>query len=132
MNNPYEISFDDKSLTRRENYFRIFWLWDKITGGRGYKEEKIEWENVKEIYVYKRDAYVIDVIAMAFRMADENAFEINENMAGWQTLIDELPILFSGVMPFHEWFVEVAFPAFDMNLIQIYKRESSSSKVNSF
>lgn len=124
MTDLFEISFDEKGITRKENFHRIFWLWNKITGGKGYREEKIEWQNVKEIYVYKQDAYIVDRITMAFRMEDEKAFEINEQMAGWQLLIDNLPKIFPDPKSFHEWFMEVAFPAFEFNLIKIYQQEN--------
>ncbi|CAN5118334.1 hypothetical protein BH20ACI1_BH20ACI1_26870 [soil metagenome] len=124
MKDLFEISFDEKGITRKENFYRIFWLWNKITSGKGYREEKIEWQNIKEIYVYKRDAYIVDIIAMAFRMEDEKVFETNEQMAGWQLLIDNLPKIFPESKPFHEWFMEVAFPAFEFNLIKIYPREN--------
>lgn len=54
---------------------------------------------------------------------DENGLIRKENyFRSWQLLIDELPKLFPGSKPFHEWFMEVAFPAFEMNLLQIYKK----------
>ena len=122
MKHFYEIAFDDSGIERRENLFRIFWLWSRLRGNSGYQTKRIFWTEIEAAYVYKRDAYTIDVICLAFRLKDETSFEVNESMAGWDNLIEKLPEHLSGCLEFHEWFMTVAFPAFETNLTQIYQR----------
>ena len=125
MKNPYEISFDDNNIERRENSFRFFWLWSILTGGSGYKSQTIGWTQIKAAYVYKRDAFTVDLICLAFRLEDDSMFELNESMQGWDYLIENLPEYLPNCKKSSEWFMEVAFPAFEMNLIEIYSTESS-------
>lgn len=91
MNHIFEISFDENGVVRRQNLFRIFWLWDVIRGGSGFTESRVEWRTVKAAYVYKRDAYVFDVISLALRTGDDGVFELDERMSGWQDLTENLP-----------------------------------------
>lgn len=122
MNNLYEIAFDEGGIERRENLFRIFWLWSRLRGNNGYQVERVSWTEIESAYVYKRDAFTVDVICLAFRLKDGSSFELNESMAGWENLVENLPKYLSGCMEFHEWFMTVAFPAFEMNMTQIYPR----------
>jgi len=124
MKNLYEISFDEKGIERRENLYRIFWLWSYLRGNSGYHVERVGWNEIESAYVYKRDAFTLDVICLAFRLKDESGFELNESMAGWENLIENLPKYLSGCIEFHDWFMMVAFPAFEMNLTQIYQKHS--------
>ena len=123
MKETLEISFDEKGVARRENLHRIFWLWDIATGGDGFREQRIEWREIKEVYVYKRDVYIVDLICIMLRANNDDSFELHEQMQGWQNLIENLPEFLPDCPPFHEWFMEVAFPAFEFNLIKIYPRE---------
>lgn len=125
MKNLYEIAFDENKIERRENFYRIFWLWSILTGGSGYEAQTIRWSQIKAAYVYKRDAFTVDLICLAFRLEDDSIFEVNERMQGWDYLIENLPEYLPNCVKFSEWFMEVAFPAFEMNLIQIYPREGS-------
>lgn len=122
MKNLYEIAFDERGIERRENLFRIFWLWSRLRGNSGYKIERVAWTEIESAYVYKRDAFTIDLICLAFRTENGEGFELNESMAGWENLIENLPEHLPGCLKFHEWFMTVAFPAFEMNLTQIYQK----------
>ena len=124
MKETFEITFDEKGISRKENLHRIFWLWDVVKGGDGFKERCVQWQEIKEVYVYKRDAYIVDLICMMLRTAVDDGFELHEQMRGWQLLIEDLPKHLPDCQPFHEWFMDVAFPAFEFNLIKIYPREN--------
>ena len=124
MKELFEISFDEKGITRKENLHRIFWLWDVIKGGDGFKTQSIEWRKIKEIYVYKRDIFIVDLICITLRTANDDGFELHEQIRGWQELVENLPKYLPECDPFHEWFVKVAFPAFEFNLVKIYPTEN--------
>ena len=118
----YEIAFDEEGIERRENLFRIFRLWSVLSGNSGYKIERILWSEIESAYVYKCDAFTSDLICLAFRLKDGSSFEVNESMQGWQNLVDNLPEHLPDCMEFSEWFMTVAFPAFEMNITQIYQQ----------
>lgn len=126
MKETFEIETNEKGITLRENLHRIFWLWDVATGGDGFRERSVEWREIYEVYVYKRDVYIVDLICIMLRTsaADARGFELHEQMQGWQVLVEKLPEYLPECAPFHEWFMEVAFPAFEFNLIKIYPREN--------
>ena len=125
MKETLEIVTDETGVTRRYNLHRIFWLWNVATGGTGYTEQRAEWREIKEIYVYKRDVYIVDLICVMLRTSDDrDSFELHEQMSGWQNFVDNLPEHLPGCRPFHEWFMEVAFPAFEFNLVKIYPPEN--------
>src|SRR3954467_1576256 len=48
------------------------------------------WRDVNRVTAYKRDLYVTDLICLAISTA-ETAIEINEEMQGWQSLMETLP-----------------------------------------
>lgn len=48
--------------------------------------------------------------------------ELDEEMAGWNRLLDALPVLLPGCKPLSEWLFAVAFPAFAPNPTEIYAR----------
>lgn len=121
MNNSFEINFDKEGVELKENLFRIFWLWAVLQGDSGTKTlQKIRWTEIKSVYVFKVDAFTVDVICMDFLLKNDKSFEIDERMQGWENLIENLPTYLPGCKSFHEWFTEVAFPAFETNLTQIY------------
>ena len=122
MKNFYEIAFDENGIERRENLFRIFWLWSILRGNYGYTVESVLWTEIEAAYVYKRDAFITDLICLTLRLRNGSNIEFNESMQGWQYLIDKLPEHLPNCMKFSDWFTEVAFPAFEKNLIEIYKK----------
>lgn len=122
MKNFYEISFDETGIVRRENLFRIFWLWSILKGDSGFKSKKIKWTEIEAAYVYKRDAFTTDLICLAFQMSDGSSVEFNESMAGWQNMIENIPEYLPNCVKFSDWFIQVAFPAFETNLTEIYKK----------
>lgn len=121
MNSRFEIKFDEKEIELKENLFGIFRLWAAVRGDSGTKTlQKTCWTDIKSVYVFKTDAYTVDVICMGFLLNSGESFEINEHTRGWENLIENLPTYLPGCKSFHEWFTEVAFPAFETNLTQIY------------
>jgi hypothetical protein len=85
---------------------------------------EFKWAAVARVVAYKRDLYIHDLICVAFEFADGTAFEIHEEMMGWQDLIDSLPRRLKGCAPFEEWWPKVVSPAFETNETTLFERES--------
>lgn len=83
----------------------------------------IAWQDVVRIEVFKRDLYVVDLICVSLLLRDNKSVEINEEMEGWDSVVDKLPEYLPGCQKFEEWFQMVAFPAFKTNSTVIYQRD---------
>ena len=81
----------------------------------------VSWSDVLKAVTFKRDQYVVDRICLVFELSGDRAIEINEDMLGWQEVVERLPEYLPGTAPFHEWFQEVAFPAFATNARTIFE-----------
>ena len=84
----------------------------------------VAWQDTIQVKVFKRDLYAVDLICLAIFTKDNKAVEINEEMGGWETLIEKLPKYLPGCQRFEEWFSVVAYPAFKPNITTIYQRNS--------
>jgi hypothetical protein len=84
------------------------------------------WSSVRVAIAFKLDLFTVDCICIAFQLDEGTELQINEEMAGWNRLNDALPGLLPGSAPLVDWYVAVAFPAFEANLTRIYEREPSS------
>lgn len=124
MKDQFEISFDKKGLTQKEKLYPIFKVWAFVNGKPTTKVRTIAWENVQEVYVFKRDIFAIDLICLAFRLNNDESLELNEQMKSWKYLVENLPKYLPDCPTFEQWFMDVAFPAFELNLIKIYPREN--------
>jgi hypothetical protein len=63
----------------------------RIRGRKGDSAE-LHWRDVEEIHAFKMDLYTTDLICLAFKKSDTNAYyEINEEMAGYHDLLEVLP-----------------------------------------
>ncbi|MDQ3801973.1 MAG: hypothetical protein M3384_21320 [Acidobacteriota bacterium] len=88
-------------------------------------ESRVDWERIKSIYVFKKDLLTVDLICLAFDLENRASIELNEDMAGWQELAENLPEYLPGCKSFAEWYMDVAFPAFETKLTCIYAKESN-------
>jgi hypothetical protein len=114
---------------RRDTVYTIFHnpnamklSWRSVKNDRG--ELVVAWQDTVGVEAFKRDLYAVDLICMAILLKDNKAVEINEEMAGWESLVEKLPEYLPGCQKFEEWFSAVAFPAFKPNITAIYKRSS--------
>jgi hypothetical protein len=93
----------------------------------GMKEDRGEkvfaWKDVITVEAFKRDLYIVDLICLKFLSEDKTTIEIDEEMDGWQSLIENLHEYLPGCQNFSEWFSAVAFPAFKTNFKVIYRSE---------
>ena len=101
------------------NGMKVSWL--SVENDRG--EIVIAWQDVVRIEVFKRDLYVVDLICVSLLLRDNKSVEINEEMEGWDSVVDKLPEYLPGCKKFEEWFQMVAFPAFKTNSTVIYQRD---------
>lgn len=82
-------------------------------------EEQLSWDSVLEIFVFKRDLFSVDLICIGFRIDNEGVyFEIDEEMKGYKELESFLITRFKDIKK--EWFTDVAFPAFETNLVSLW------------
>jgi len=70
------------------------------------------WSEVEKVTVFKRDRMTVDEICMVLEVSGSPALEVNEEMPGWQELVQGLPTYLPGARLWEEWFEKVAFPAF--------------------
>jgi len=82
----------------------------------------VRWDDVIRVEAFKRDLWAVDQICLAFVEAGNSEVEINEEMDGWLSLVQQLPDYLPGCQKLDEWFRPVAIPAFELNLTVIYER----------
>lgn len=80
------------------------------------------WDGVERITAYKRDEWTVDCICLLFGGKDGTLIELNEDLGNWQDFIEALPTYLPGARKCHDWFREVAFPAFATNPTAVYDR----------
>lgn len=85
-------------------------------------EAEILWDSIESVFVYKQDLEIVDRVATLIKMDGDLDIEINEEMEGWKELVDVLPTYLSNCRDFADWYMDVAFPAFEPKLTMIYKR----------
>ena len=61
----------------------------------GMKNERgqlvFAWQDTVQVKAFKRDLYAVDLICLAILMKNNKAVEINEEMSGWESLVEKLP-----------------------------------------
>jgi hypothetical protein len=97
---------------------RIQWL----TMENEASEASFPWTDVVAALAYKRDCFAVDLMCLTFTLSDDREYEINEEIAGWQLLVDQLPSFLPGSTPYSEWWHKVAVPAFALNFTVIFHR----------
>ena len=113
MPSKYAISFDTEGFAIR------------ATGQALTPSSEMHWSEVQRVTAFKRDCFVVDCICLVIGARDDTAIEINEEMAGWQELVEALPDYLPGCKPWHLWFSNVAFPAFAANPTEVYERQAA-------
>lgn len=106
------------TIFHNANAMKLSWL--SIENERG--EIVVAWQDTVLVKAFKRDLYAVDLICLVFLSKDEKAVELNEEMDGWESLVEKLHEYLPGCQKFEQWFSVVAFPAFKPNITQIYQR----------
>lgn len=78
------------------------------------------WTDIRRATAFKRDMFTVDCICLQLDRADGTIVEINEDMAGWNRLVEALPKQLPGCKSYSEWYSSVAFPPFTANPTEIY------------
>ena len=117
------------SARRQRTVFTIFQnskavrlSWHGRANDRG--EIVVAWADVIKIEAFKRDLLTVDLICLTISLRNNKTLELNEEMEGWELLVNQLPEYLPGCQTFAEWFLVVAFPAFKPNLTVIYSRNA--------
>lgn len=97
-----------------------------VKQGKKEYNASVEWDNIKEIRVFKRDLFATDLICWWFCSDAENeqGIEVNEHMSGYKKLIEEVESRFDIDK---EWF-GVAFPAFAPNMRTVWPKPEKSKE----
>lgn len=104
------------------------WLMlENLTGS-----DHLKWDEIVSVKVFKRDLFNVDCICMAFETTANNWLEIHEDMKGWKELIDILPLYLTGITNKDDWWSQVAFPAFETNEHEIFRRKAQQSPAGDF
>src|SRR3954452_2512725 len=107
----YELLHDADRLS-------VSWLTGKNESGN----RSFQWDDAIVLTAFKRDLYVVDRICLEFELKDREIIEVDEEMKGFDSLVQKLPEYLPGCKSFGEWFEVVAFPAFKLNTTQIFER----------
>ena len=107
----YLVGFDSSGVTQT------------VSSATSVDEVWLEWSQITEICAYRRDCVHLDQIRVAFWSEDLGVgLEITEEDAGYEKLIDELPLRLPGCLGRDQWFERVAIPAFAPNITVLYRR----------
>lgn len=115
----YAIAFDSVGFT--------------VTNLRDAREDSVatQWSAVNRAVAFKRDLGITDCVCLVLMRADAVAVELNEEMAGWNRLVEALPNYLPGCKVDAEWFRVVAFPAFATNETEIFFRGRNAGRTTS-
>jgi hypothetical protein len=108
----YSVSCDETGLTQ--------------TAQRGDSTETVHvaWDDVTNVFAYKRDCFAVDQICIVIGTANHNnRIEVREDDDGYKNLIGQMPIRIQGCPAPDEWWERVALPPFEMQWTKIYTRE---------
>jgi hypothetical protein len=91
----------------------------------------MKWSEVVKVTAFKRDLFAVDLICVFLSKADSSGIETDEDMGGWDEFVKGLPNNLAGCKAWEQWFTEVAFPAFDPKMTEIFNRCSASNHADS-
>jgi len=97
-------------------------LGDQLTVMLGKSKVVVPWSSMRRLMAFKRDLLYYDNICILIEGQDGPLAQIDEDMVGWQTLMEKLPERLPGMRPWQEWWPTVAFPAFESNATVIWER----------
>lgn len=90
---------------------------------QGDRVEQVRWADIDTISVFKRHLYVSDMVCMTIRYGTaQTLVELNEQMDGYDKFVNVLASRLPGTTPWNTWFPAVAFPAFAVNPVCLYRR----------
>ncbi len=96
---------------------------DDVGGFTAAHRVEGEWRDVTNAMAWKRDLLVTDRVCLALWLRDGRCIELHEEMAGWPSLLEQLPAYLPGCRAVTAWWPEVVAPAFAANPTVVYDRE---------
>ena len=99
-----------------------------VSDTRSTDTRQMSWNEITRITAFKRDLLTVDCLCLLIADANGRILELNEEMTGWQELCEALPQHLPDAKPFHQWFMQAAFPAFVVSPTEIYARPDSQSR----
>ena len=84
---------------------------------------RLAWSDVRRATAFKRDLVTTDLACIEFELASQS-FEINEEIPGWQSVVDLLDQYLPGALPYAEWWPEVLKPPFETRKTPIFDRNA--------
>jgi len=84
------------------------------------------WDTVSAVDVYKRDCLIVDCVCLAFETPD-GWYELNEDMTGWDVLLDKLERQLREFPAPSEWWQKVVIPAFTASHLRLWTRTEHTS-----
>jgi hypothetical protein len=95
-----------------------------VQQGESAQTHHLVWEQVANVFAYKRDCFAVDQICIVIGTATPTEWiEVREDDEGYQYLIEQMPIRIVGCPTPNEWWERVVLPPFATQWTQIYPRE---------
>jgi len=101
----------------------------RMEKGKGLLTTTVAWRDITGVTEFKADLGFVDLLCMAI-FTENGEFEINEQMEGWEKLIEELPTYLPGFPHASSWFDRVAQPPFSTNFTRLYPIEEIPLQLN--
>jgi hypothetical protein len=83
---------------------------------------RLKWDQVANVFAYKRDLYSVDQICFVIECTDLG-IEVREGDEGYESLIAQMQRNIPGFPAQDQWWEGVALPPFAPNWTKIYSRE---------
>jgi len=106
-------AFDDNGLTIERH-------------ATGEVVARLAWSEVRRVIAFKRDLLTTDCVCVTFELPGQ-ALEIDEEMPGWQRVVDNLERFFPGARPYAEWWPHVVRSPLDARETLIFERAAEES-----
>jgi hypothetical protein len=84
-----------------------------------------QWTEVERVVAFKRDLLFVDLICLHFEVGGERAYEVNEEMAGWDELLSALQQRPPGSLSSETIFALVSKPGFATNEMVVFERRAA-------
>ena len=82
---------------------------------------RLAWDQVANVFVYKRDLYSVDQICFVIEGTDFR-IEVREGDQGYENLTAQMQTYIPGFPAQDKWWETVVLPPFAMNWTRIYSR----------
>lgn len=97
-----------------------------VTAANKAERLHLPWHRVLAAYGFKRDCVLSDQICLLIGDGESDRWiEVREDDAGYNALIEELPIRIPGFPSPSEWWQRVALPPFKTQWTQLYRRSEA-------